>query len=287
LNHPSKSPFSRGFPGRLDDPGLPLLTVIIPAYNEARSIAELLDAVAAAPYRRKQIVVVDDASSDGTGAVLDAWRQRTGVDIDLVRHPANRGKGAAIRTGLERARGPICLIQDADLEYDPSDYPALVEPIVSGRADVVYGSRYLRRDNPLPMTANRLCVHLLNLMVRVLYGQAISDEATCYKAFRTEVLRRMDLRCERFEFCPEVTAKASRMGLTIHEVPVRYRPRSILEGKKIRWSDGVEAIATLLRWRVSRMHPSHPAPEAAVGPPRGIADIGVVDPRRAPSAPQG
>lgn len=253
--------------GHLDPPRVdredwtapPPLTVIIPCYNEARSIATLLDAVAGSAYR-KQIVVVDDASTDGTAAALEGWRASAGVAIDVLRHPANRGKGAAIRTGLSAARGAICLIQDADLEYDPSDYPSLIEPILAGRADVVYGSRYLKPEARLPMTPNRACVHLLNLMVRVLYGQKISDEATCYKAFRTDLLRQMDLRCERFEFCPEVTAKACRMGLTIREVPIRYRPRSVLEGKKIRWKDGVEAIATLFRWRFASFRPSSPAP---------------------------
>lgn len=236
-----------------------LLSVIIPVYNEARTIATLLDAVIRAPFE-KQVIVIDDGSSDGTADVLQDWRLRTGAEIEVVRHPANRGKGAAIRSGIARIRGDIALIQDADLEYDPADYPRLVGPILTGGAEVVYGSRYLRPENPLPWTANRLCVHLLNLLTRALYGLRTTDEATCYKAFKADILRRMDLRCERFEFCPEVTAKVGRMGLTFFEVPIRYRPRGRRDGKKIRWLDGAEAIATLIRWRFARFRPAPPAP---------------------------
>jgi glycosyltransferase involved in cell wall biosynthesis len=237
-------------------PATVLLTVIVPAYNEAATIADLLKRVHDSRYE-KLLVIVDDGSTDRTSIVVDGWcTQQTPVpSIELRSHALNRGKGAAIRSGLAAARGDVVLIQDADLEYDPADYPALVEPILKGEADVVFGSRYLRRENHLPWTANRLCVHLLNLMVRVLYGRKITDEATCYKAFRTDVLRRMDLRCERFEFCPEVTAKACRMRLRIREVPIRYTPRTKAQGKKIRWRDGVQAIWTLVYWRFARFRP--------------------------------
>lgn len=230
------------------------LTVIVPAYNEAATIEAILDAVAAAPCR-KQVVVVDDGSTDQTAAAVERWIEGRGGEIELIRHRENRGKGAAIRTGLGRARGEVVLVQDADLEYDPGDFPSLIDPILSGRADVVFGSRYLRPARPLPWTANRLCVLLLNGIVRLLYRRKITDEATCYKALRTELLRRMDLKCERFEFCPEVTAKACLLGLSIMEVPVSYSPRTRRDGKKIRWWDGVEAIATLVRWRLSRFNP--------------------------------
>lgn len=232
----------------------PELTVIVPAYDEAPTIRALLDAVAAAPYA-KQVIVVDDGSRDGTWQAVRDWRASTGRHLELFRHLGNRGKGAAIRTGLAHARGDVVLIQDADLEYDPADYPRVVGPILAGEAEIVYGSRYLSPGRRLPWTPNRACVVLLNRIARVLFGVRLTDEATCYKAFRTELLRRMDLRCERFEFCPEVTAKSARMGVAIREVPVGYSPRTRCEGKKIRWEDGLHAIATLLRWRIAPFRP--------------------------------
>ncbi len=231
-----------------------LLSVIIPVYNEADTIVTLLEKVRAAQYR-KQIIIVDDASTDGTAALVEAWRANfddARTQVELLAHRSNRGKGAAIRTGLNVAKGEVTLIQDADLEYDPEDYPELMEPIRRGKADVVYGSRYLQRDNYLPWTLNRVCVHLLNWLVHLLYRQRITDEATCYKVFRTELLTRLALQCERFEFCPEVTAKLCRCRVPIHEVPIRYHPRFATEGKKIRWRDGIEAIWTLFRWRFKR-----------------------------------
>jgi len=228
-----------------------MITVIIPAYNEQATIGELLRRVTQAPYD-KQIIVVDDASTDATPDVLAAW------DCQVVRHQTNRGKGAAIRTGLAHAIGEFTIIQDADLEYDPQDYPKLIEPLLLG-ADSVYGSRYLER-NHTGAWKNRAGVSVLNLAVRLLYGARLTDEATCYKAFPTAVLRAMDLKCERFEFCPEVTAKALRMGLRIMEVPIHYRARSHSEGKKIRCRDGVEALRTLWRWRKWTPRSQHVAP---------------------------
>lgn len=229
-----------------------LLSLIIPAYNEAATIGELLARVSCAPYS-KQIIVVDDGSTDGTAAAIERWCAGSDVvGVELLSHSVNRGKGAAIRTGLTAARGGITVIQDADLEYDPNDYPKLVEPILRAEAEVVYGSRYLRKENLLPWTANRLCVHLLNAMVRILYFRRITDEATCYKCFRTNLLQSVDLQCERFEFCPEVTAKICRMGVPFREVAIRYKPRTSQEGKKIGWRDGIDAIKTLLYWRFAR-----------------------------------
>jgi dolichol-phosphate mannosyltransferase len=225
-----------------------LLTVIIPVYNEASTIDRLLSHVLTVPYP-KQVVIVDDGSSDNTAALLARWTDNP--EVMLLHHPINRGKGAAIRTGLAHARGRFTLVQDADLEYDPCDYPRLLEPLLQEQAVIVYGSRYLQPppDSHPSWRLFRYGVALLNLAVRVLYGVRLTDEATCYKIFPTDVLRAMNLQCERFEFCPEVTAKACRMGLTIAEVPIRYTPRAAADGKKIRWTDGWEALVTLWKWR--------------------------------------
>lgn len=232
-----------------------LLTVIVPVFDERATIDRLLQRVAAAPYS-KQIVVVDDASTDGTAELLAKWR-RSGR-IELVTHARNRGKGAAIRTGLARARGRFTIIQDADLEYDPQDYRRVITPLVEDQADVVYGSRRLESKDAWRQLFNPFYhgVTVLNWVVRVLYGARITDEATCYKAFPTAVLRMMDLVCQRFEFCPEVTAKACRMGLKIVEVPIHYTGRARRDGKKIGLRDAVEALRTLWQWRCWQPPPS-------------------------------
>jgi dolichol-phosphate mannosyltransferase len=229
-----------------------LLTVVIPVYNEAGTLDRLVSRVLDIPYA-EQVVIVDDGSTDGTGTILKHWTDNSRVVLLL--HPHNRGKGAAIRTGLSHARGRFTLVQDADMEYDPCDYPRLLEPLLQGKADIVYGSRYLRPSlgNGSWRRLFRYGVALLNLAVRMLYGVRLTDEATCYKIFPTDVLRAMDLHCKRFEFCPEVTAKACRMGLTIAEVPISYTPRTAADGKKIRVTDGWEALVTLWKWR--RWHP--------------------------------
>jgi dolichol-phosphate mannosyltransferase len=221
-----------------------VVSVIVPVYNETDTMRELLVRLRAAPFP-KEIIVVDDCSTDGTGGVLAGE-----PDIVLVRHDRNRGKGAAIRTGIARVTGDIVIIQDADLEYDPNEIPKVVAPIVEGVADVSYGSRFKRglpRDMPL---ANKLANLILAWTVRVLFRYPLTDEATCYKAFRASVLKSIPLRCERFEFCPEVTAKMLRAGRRIVETElVNYRPRTRRQGKKIRWTDGVEAVTTLIRYR--------------------------------------
>jgi glycosyltransferase involved in cell wall biosynthesis len=223
----------------------PVISVIVPVYNEADTMRELLERLGRAPFR-KEIIVVDDCSTDGTSGILEQER-----DIVLVRHDCNRGKGAAIRSGIARASGEVIIIQDADLEYDPEDYPKLVGPIERGEANVVYGSRYLNRDNELPFTHYKLGVLVLTFLANLLYGLRLTDEATCYKAFRADVLRSLPLRCERFEFCPEVTARVARRGERILEVPIAYHYRTRAQGKKIGWRDGFEAILTLLRYRLT------------------------------------
>lgn len=227
---------------------LPMLTVIVPVFNEAPTVGDLLRRVTMVPLD-KQVIVVDDGSTDATAEVLDRWESE-GV-VEVLRHDRNRGKGAAIRTGLEHAQGHFTIIQDGDLEYDPLDFPRILEPLLFGEVEVVYGSRYLDRGNRqrTRWSVLRWGVALLNVCVRLLYGRRVTDEATCYKALPTAVLRAMDLQCERFEFCPEVTAKACRMGLRIAEVPIRYAPRTRAEGKKIRMRDGWAAMRELWRWR--------------------------------------
>ena len=219
------------------------VSVIIPVYNERDTIAETIARVRAAPVE-KEIIVVDDASTDGTAEIVEPL---VGPDLKLARQPRNQGKGAAIRRGLQEATSEIVLIQDADLEYDPTDYPRLVAPIEAGEADVVYGTRAPRfAGMRLPHRAfNWLAARLANL----LYRANITDEATCYKVFRTAILKGIPLKCERFEFCPEVTAKVRKRGIRIHEVPVSYQARSVGAGKKIRWWDGVAALWALIKYR--------------------------------------
>jgi dolichol-phosphate mannosyltransferase len=224
------------------------LSVIVPVYNEIAHVDELLQAILASPVK-KEIIIVDDGSTDGTREKLQAMPLAGNSDVTVVFHEKNCGKGAAIRTALEYARGEYILIQDSDLEYDPQDYAALLRPLEQGHANVVYGVRPNRPERGLRFFLGaKLLTHLTNL----LYGAGIHDEATCYKLFRRSLLSQIDLQCRRFEFCPEVTAKLCRMGEKIAEVPVSYVPRSAGEGKKIRHSDGWLAIWTLFRYRFSR-----------------------------------
>lgn len=236
------------------------LSIIIPAYNEERFIRHLLELVMAVDLKPfglvKEIVVVDDGSRDKTAAIASKIK-----NIKLVKHAKNSGKGAAIRTGLNYATGDIILIQDADLEYNPAEIAKVVKPIVEGRAAVVYGSRYL---DPIQRSRNKSFlkkVHknayqlfyiggrALTVIANLIYNVRITDEATCYKAFRADVIKSIKLRCNRFEFCPEVTAKVAKRGFKIMEVPITYKPRSFEEGKKIKIRDGIEAVWTLLKYR--------------------------------------
>lgn len=225
----------------------PVVSIIIPAYNEADTIVQAIERVRAVPLQ-KEILVVDDGSTDATSDLLAQQ-----PDVVLLRHERNLGKGMAIRTAIAHATGDIIMIQDADLEYDPMDIPRVIAPIAEGKADVVYGSRFLTARRPKGMRLpNYLINRLLAAMVRWLYWHPLTDEATCYKAFRADLLKSVPLTCRRFEFCPEVTAKVIRRGVRIMEVPIHYEARTTLQGKKIRWWHGVEAIWTLVKWRFKR-----------------------------------
>jgi glycosyltransferase involved in cell wall biosynthesis len=219
------------------------VSVIVPVYNEATHVDELLQAIQASPVK-KEIIIVDDGSTDGTREKLQALPPLE--DVTIVFHEKNCGKGAAIRTALGYARGEYVLIQDSDLEYDPRDYPALLQPLEERRANVVYG---VRPDRPERGLRFFLGAKFLTYLTNLLYRAGIHDEATCYKVVRRSLLAQTRLECQRFEFCPEVTAKLCRMGEKIAEVPIAYNPRSAVEGKKIRHSDGWQAIWTLIRYR--------------------------------------
>jgi glycosyltransferase involved in cell wall biosynthesis len=227
------------------------LSIVIPAYNEAATIAAVIDAVRAVDVRglAKEVIVVDDASVDGTRAVLEPLAA-AGV-VRLVCQPVNQGKGAAVRAGLAQATGEVVIIQDADLELSPSEYPSLVAPFMENPATtVVFGSRFLAgyRGTPSAVFANRVLTGITN----ILFGARLTDMETCYKVCRTDVMKSLGLRSNRFEIEPEITAKLLRRGHAIREVAVNYQPRTRAEGKSINWKDGVRAIFELLRWRFSR-----------------------------------
>ncbi|MHB8637271.1 MAG: glycosyltransferase family 2 protein [Fimbriimonadaceae bacterium] len=225
----------------------PAVTVIIPALDEEETISAVLDRVLALPIT-KQVVVVNDGSCDRTGDILAGYDDR----VTVLTNAARTGKGSAIRQALSIATGEVVVIQDADLEYLPEELPLVVEPILSGAANVVLGTRFAHGLPPAMAFPNKVVNVLLAWSVRLLYFRRVTDEATCYKAVRRTVLLRMNLTCHRFEFCPELVAKAIRLGETIVEVPISYTPRSKTAGKKIRWTDAPEAFWTLLRHRFSR-----------------------------------
>ena len=224
------------------------VSFLVPAYNEASTIVELLERVSELELD-KQIVVVDDGSTDGTGDLVERWRDGRD-DVVLVRKP-NRGKGSAVRAAIPHADGDIAVIQDADLEYDPSDVPALIEPIERGHADVVFGSRLSGgRPQRAYLFWHLLGNRFLSLLTNVLYNTTLSDMETGYKAFRIEVLRSLDLRRDDFGIEPEITAKICKRKLRVYELPIAYYGRTYAEGKKITWKDGFKAIRVLLGVRL-------------------------------------
>ncbi len=224
------------------------ISVVIPCYNESKTIRDIVDAVKATPYD-KEIIIVDDGSTDGTREILERSYAGDPV-VRLIFQPKNRGKGAAIRKGFDVASGDVVLVQDADLEYSPSDYPVLLWPIVEGKADVVYGSRFLAGPGRVLYFFHTMGNKFLTLLSNVLTDLNLTDMETCYKVFRREVIQNLVLETERFGIEPEMTAKLARMpGLRIYEVPIQYHGRTYAEGKKITWKDGVSAF-----WYISKFN---------------------------------
>ena len=229
------------------------LSIIVPVYNERDTWRETFERLRAVDLGGvgKQIIFVDDCSTDGTREQLLELSKQQG-DVIVKFHERNRGKGAAIRTGLSTASGDFVVIQDADLEYDPADFPALLEPLLAGEADVVYGSRFASRIGSRGRLINYLANRFLTWLSNLTTGLKLTDMETCYKMFRLSVLREIDLQEERFGFEPEVTAKVAGLGVRICERPIRYSPRSAKEGKKIGLLDGIEAIKCIFKYRPSR-----------------------------------
>ncbi len=231
-------------------PDLPpefVLSVVIPVYNESATLEQVVERVRAVPVR-KQLVMVDDGSTDGSRDILT--KLENDDDVTVVLHEKNKGKGAALKTGFAAATGDVVLIQDADLEYDPADYPKLLRPFFDARADVVYGSRFLVGEYArvhlfYHYVGNRFLTFLSNIMT----GLNLTDMETCYKAFRREVLQSIEVKSKRFTVEPELTAKIAKAGLRIFEVPISYAGRNYNEGKKITWRDGIAALWAIFRFR--------------------------------------
>ena len=223
------------------------ISVVIPVYNEERTIREIIERVLTVPLPfEKEVIVVDDCSTDST------WQELTTLadegKIRLFQHKVNKGKGAAVRTGLKQITGDVVIIQDADLEYDPADYPILLEPIIKGRSRVVYGSRFLGPHKAMYFW-HSVGNKLLTLITNVLFDTTLTDMETCYKVFTADIARSLNLKSDRWGFDPEITAKILKQGNRIYEVPISYTGREFWEGKKISWKDGFTVIRTLIKYR--------------------------------------
>ena len=228
---------------------MPTLSVVIPCYNEVETIESLLDAVSASAIDDQEIIVVDDCSTDGTREKLRLLSEREPIDVAF--HERNLGKGAALRTGFARATGDIVIVQDADLEYDPREYPKLLAPILEGKADAVFGSRFAGGESHRVLyfwhyAANKMLTLASNMFTNL----NLTDMETCYKAFRREIIQSIDIKENRFGFEPEVTAKLARSGCRIYEVGISYSGRTYAEGKKIGWKDGIRALWCIVRYNV-------------------------------------
>ncbi len=223
----------------------PLLSVVMPVYNERNTLEEIVGRVLAVPLRI-ELVAVDDASSDGSREILERLSREHGFRV--CRQERNQGKGAAVRRGIAEATGDIIVVQDADLEYSPEEFPELIELIVKGKADAVFGSRFIGRHRCFLFT-HYLANLFLNLVTNVLYNTTMTDMETCFKAVRSELLKSLDLRSNRFGIEPEITAKLFKRGARVYEVPITYEGRDYSEGKKITWKDGFPALWTLIKYR--------------------------------------
>ena len=225
-----------------------ILSIIIPCFNEAKTILSLIDAVKKSPVKNREIIIVDDGSQDG---IRDILNQLNDPEVRIIFHTKNKGKGAALRTGFNEAKGDICIVQDADLEYDPQEFPLVIQPILDGKADVVFGSRFQSgRPHRVVYFWHRIGNGLLTLMSNLFTDLNLSDMETCYKAFRREVIQSVNIRENRFGFEPEVTAKISKMNIRIYEVGISYYGRTYDEGKKIGWKDGVRAVYCILKYNL-------------------------------------
>ena len=225
------------------------LSIIMPIYNEAKTLEQIVEKVQKVPVE-KEIIMVDDGSSDGTRDVLKKYNNVQ--NIKVIYHEKNMGKGSTIRTAIKYISGDVVIIQDADLEYDPADYIKLIEPIRNKETKVIYGSRLLNPENKHSYNRYLLGGKLVTFVTNILFAQKLTDEPTCYKVFNAEFLSSLPLTCKRFEFCPEVTAKVAKKGIKIKEIPIQYYPRNFEEGKKIKWHDGLEAIWTLIKFRIMK-----------------------------------
>lgn len=250
------------------------LSVVIPVYNERKTIREIVRRVKSTP-REKEIIIVDDFSTDGTRKILKEFANDP--EIKVILQPDNQGKGRALHVGFQAATKAVVIVQDADLEYDPDDYEAILRPLDSGRADVVFGSRFLYGEHRVLYFRHSLGNKFLTLLSNLFTDLNITDMETCYKAFKREIIQNIDLRSKRFGFEPEVTAKVARLGCAVYEVPIRYYGRSYAEGKKITWKDGIAALFHILRYSLGNKNfvKNQDAIDRALVTPRPRLDVGV------------